>query len=248
MTKVLQRVKTPNTKPKDRSESGSEDRCVLFFRCSFFPHHSLETFVLKNMSYLFNCKASKTSLWKTTHQAMTFLTQNHPLKVTFISVFTLYLIRKQNCICGCLMFYTHCFTVPTKSNTPASQHLRRPLSHCDSPVFVSDSDDDNIVIKSTWRTRSSKRPPKANVNGAVLCDKEESLPSVPLSSPFSLPRKTSLVTPQRTLSAPSRMDDTASSEEEFTSLLERLKLKNKLASTTFSPQNTQSNNFIWILL
>uniref|UniRef100_A0A3Q4AZ47 SprT-like domain-containing protein n=1 Tax=Mola mola TaxID=94237 RepID=A0A3Q4AZ47_MOLML len=119
--------------------------------------------------------------------------------------------------CGYCYGCVHCVAVPTKSNTPASQRPpRRPLSQCDSPVFISDSDDDdeNIVIKSTWR----------------------------FSSPFSLPchnTLTSLAPPYRTPSAPTKLDDSASSDEEFTSLLERLKMKNKLSGTSFSPRNTQ---------
>ncbi|XP_044062151.1 acidic repeat-containing protein isoform X2 [Siniperca chuatsi] len=144
------------------------------------------------------------------------------------------------------------FKVPKKSNTPAAQHpSRKPLSQCDSPVFVSDSDDDdNIVVKSTWRTRHSKpKPPsKANKNNALLCDEEDSLPSLPLPpipSPFSLPphkTPTSLASPKRTLSAPSMLDESASSEEEFTSLLERLKKKNQFTSTSFSPMNSHECN------
>ncbi|XP_029297121.1 germ cell nuclear acidic protein isoform X2 [Cottoperca gobio] len=141
--------------------------------------------------------------------------------------------------------------VPKKCNTPAVLHpLRRPLSRCDSPVFVSDSDDDenNIVVKSTWKTRHSKpKPtPKANKTNALRCDEEDSSPSlpsppVPSPSPFPfLPHKTQtlLASPKRTLSAPSRLDESASSEEEFISLLERLKKKNKFAGTSFSPKGT----------
>ncbi|XP_037635144.1 acidic repeat-containing protein [Sebastes umbrosus] len=146
------------------------------------------------------------------------------------------------------------FKVPKKSNTPAAQHpLRRPLSHFASPVFVSDSDDDdndNIVVKSTWRTRHSKpKPtPKANKNNDLRCDEEDSSPSLPfppIPSPFSLlPPKTltSLATPKRTLSAPSKLDGSDSSDEEFTSLLERLKLKNKLPGTSFTPKSTHKGN------
>lgn len=139
------------------------------------------------------------------------------------------------------MLCVHCFAVPTKNNTPAAPRpLMRPLSQCDSPVFVSDSDDDdNIVVKSTWRTRHSKPLPKANKIDALLSDKEESSPSLPVFSPFLVPlHKTSLASPKRTLSAPSKLDESASSEEEFTSLLERLKRKNKFTSTSFSPKNT----------
>ncbi|XP_051276800.1 germ cell nuclear acidic protein isoform X2 [Dicentrarchus labrax] len=137
------------------------------------------------------------------------------------------------------------FKVPTKSTTPAAHRPpRRPLSQCDSPVFVSDSDDeDNIVVKSTWRTRRSKpKPsPKTTKNTALQCDKEDS----PFPSPFSLlshKTPTSLASPKRTLSAPSKLDESASSEEEFTSLLERLKKKNNFTATSFSPKNTHECN------
>ncbi|TDH07749.1 hypothetical protein EPR50_G00109390 [Perca flavescens] len=144
------------------------------------------------------------------------------------------------------------FKVPKRSNTPAAQHpLRRPLAQCDSPVFFSDSDedDDNIVVKSTWRIRHSKPkpPPKANKN-ALRCDDEDSSPSLPLApipSPFSLrPHKTltSVASPKPTLSGPSKLDESASSEEEFTSLLERLKKKNKFTGTPFSPKGTHEYN------
>ncbi|XP_070770070.1 germ cell nuclear acidic protein [Enoplosus armatus] len=184
----LQRVKTPNARPKKISESGSED--------------SFKNFIVDDCSSDDDFIVTKSS-----------------------------------------------FKVPKKSNTPAAQHLvRRPLSQCDSPVFVSDSDDDdNIVVKSTWRTRHLKPnpPPKANKNNALLHDKEDSSPSLPFPSPFSLPplkTSTSLASSKRILSAPSMLDESASSEEEFTSLLERLKKKNKFTSTSFSPKNTHENN------
>ncbi|KAM3613049.1 uncharacterized protein V6R79_019386 [Siganus canaliculatus] len=138
------------------------------------------------------------------------------------------------------------FKVPTKSKTPASQHSsRKPLSQLDS-VFVSDSDDDdNIIVTSTWRTRHSKPPPKTDRHKATLFDKEEGSLSQPLSSPFSLPlSKTlpSLSSTKRTLSVPSKLDESASSEDEFTSLLERLKKKNKFPSTSCSPKITNERS------
>lgn len=143
------------------------------------------------------------------------------------------------------------FSVPTKSNTPASRRPpRRLLSHCDSPVFVSDSDDDddnNIVIKSTWRTQQSKPPPKDNVNHPLLSHKEENSPALPFSSPVSHPPRktlTSLASPKHAFSAPSTLNESASSEEEFTSLLERLKKKNKITGTSFSPKITQGNLYL----
>ncbi|XP_063731984.1 germ cell nuclear acidic protein [Eleginops maclovinus] len=152
--------------------------------------------------------------------------------------------------------------IPTKSSgkvpksyTPAVLHSpRRPLSLCASPVFVSDSDDDddeeNIVVKSTWRTRHSKpKPtPKADQKKALRWDENDSSPFLsnpPIHSPFFLlPHKTqtSLASPKRTLSAPSKLDDSASSEEEFISLLDRLKKKNKFPGTSFSPRSTNEYN------
>ncbi|XP_054453839.1 germ cell nuclear acidic protein [Anoplopoma fimbria] len=181
----LQRVKTPNVKPKKISESGSED--------------GLKNFIVDDFSSDDDFIKTKSSV-----------------------------------------------KVPKKSNTPAAHHpLRRPLSQCVSPVFVSDSDDDdNVVVKSTWRTRHLKPTPKANKNNALRCDEEDSSPTLPfpsIHSPFSfLPPKTltSLASPKRTLSAPTKLDESDSSEEEFTSLLERLKNKNKFTSTTFSPKVT----------
>ncbi|KAK2849306.1 hypothetical protein Q5P01_009140 [Channa striata] len=141
---------------------------------------------------------------------------------------------------------TSSFKVPKNTNTPAAARhpWRRPLSQCDSPVFVSDSDDDddNIVVKSTWRTRHLKPQSSsmAHKNNDLLDDKHKSsslLPH-PISSPFP-PHKTLLpASPKRALSAPSKWHDSASSEEEFTSLLERLKKKN-LTSTSFTPKNNK---------
>lgn len=185
----LQKVKTPKAKPKEISESGSED--------------SLKNFIVDDVLSDDDFVEPKSS-----------------------------------------------FKVPKKNRTPAAQHLpRRPVSQCDSPVFVSDSDedDDNIVIKSTWRTRHSKpKPPqKAKRNETLLCEVEDSLPSLPLQpnpSPLTLPphrTPTSLTSSKRTLSAPSKLEGSESSEDEFTSLLERLKRKNKLIGTSCSPRNSK---------
>ncbi|KAJ4945493.1 hypothetical protein JOQ06_023177 [Pogonophryne albipinna] len=144
-------------------------------------------------------------------------------------------------------------TLPKKSYTPTVFHpLRRPLPQWASPVFVSDSDDDeeNIVVKGTWKNRHSKpKPtPKADQKTSLRFDEDDSSPflrSPPIHSPFFLlPHKTqtSLASPKRTLSAPPKMDDSSSSEEEFISLLERLKKKNKFPGTSFSPRSTNENN------
>ncbi|XP_040031025.2 germ cell nuclear acidic protein [Gasterosteus aculeatus] len=183
----LQRVKTPTAKPKNISESGSEDRQKNFIVGDF---SSDDDFITTKSS----------------------------------------------------------FKVPKKRNTPAALHPpRRPLSQCNSPVFVSDSDDDedNVVVKSTWRTRhfKAKTPAKFTKESAPQCEERDGLPSLPLRSVCSpcsfLPHKTTTppASPKRTLSAPSKLKESDSSEEEFTSLLERLKNKNKLTGTTFSPKS-----------
>lgn len=142
-------------------------------------------------------------------------------------------------------FHIHSFTVPAKVSTQASQKpQRRPSSPSDS-VFVSDEEDDDdlIVVKSTWRTRHLKPPPTTKVKNAVVGDEAESSAGGLDSSPVSHPGHqtvTSLPTPKHTLSAPTIKDDSPSSDEEFTSLLERLK-KNKFRSTTFSPQSKQGS-------
>ncbi|CAF99104.1 unnamed protein product [Tetraodon nigroviridis] len=180
----LQRVKTPNTKPKKMSDNGSED--------------SLKNFIVDDFS------------------SDDDFTEKKPT-----------------------------FKVPTKvsTQTPQQPH-RRPPSPCDL-VFVSDDEEDDVVLKSTWRTRHSKPPPKAKVKD-VLCDEAESSATGLLSSPFSPPgQTTSLTTPKHTFPAPLTKDDSPSSEEEFTSLLERLKKKNKFPSTTPSPLNTQGSCLPW---
>uniref|UniRef100_I3KN02 Germ cell nuclear acidic peptidase n=1 Tax=Oreochromis niloticus TaxID=8128 RepID=I3KN02_ORENI len=115
-----------------------------------------------------------------------------------------------------------------KTNTPTSQpQTRRPLSLFNSPVFVSnDEDDDNIVVKSTWRNRHTrpKSLPKTSEN-TPLCNDDETSPSLP--------------SPPRTFSVPSKLDDSSSSEEEFTSLLERLKKKNNFIGNSFLPNNSK---------
>lgn len=149
-------------------------------------------------------------------------------------------------------FHIHSLAAPAKVNTQASQKpQRRPSSPSDS-VFVSDEEDDDddvIVVKSTWRTRHLKLPPKAKVKNAVLGDEAESSAAGLVSSPFSLPghqTMTSLSTPKHTFSAPTTKDDSPSSDEEFTSLLERLKKNNKFRSTTFSPRSTHGSCYVWI--
>ncbi|XP_026186201.1 germ cell nuclear acidic protein [Mastacembelus armatus] len=144
------------------------------------------------------------------------------------------------------------FRVPKKSNTPTAHcSLRRPVAEFDSPVFVSDSeddDDDNIVVKSTWSTRHSKSnpPPKTKKNNDRLCNKDDSCPSLPLRPiPYFLPPNkplASLASPRRTFSTPSKVEESDSSEEELTSLLDRLKKKNNFTSTLSSLKNSDEYN------
>ncbi|XP_033830111.2 germ cell nuclear acidic protein [Periophthalmus magnuspinnatus] len=136
--------------------------------------------------------------------------------------------------------------VPKKIHTPSQALLSRPLSQCESPVFISDSDDDedNIVIKSTWKTRRKKSQPSSNEKtSTTLQGGGDYSPSVatkpsPLSV-FSSKVVNSLASevygPKRTLSAPPKLVESSESEEEFTSLLDRLKKKNKLLGGTTSP-------------
>ncbi|KAM3867087.1 germ cell nuclear acidic protein [Diretmus argenteus] len=123
--------------------------------------------------------------------------------------------------------------------------VRRPLSQCDSPVFISDDDDDGggIVVKSTRRTRHlrTQLPPKANKINAKHSDQESPSPSpVPsLRLPTSTASTPSAI-PKRTCSAPSMLDDSGSSDDGLISLLERLKKKNKAIVNSPSPiHNTE---------
>lgn len=146
------------------------------------------------------------------------------------------------------------FRVPKKNNTPAAPRpFRKPLSEFDSPIFVSDSDeenDDNVFIKSTWKIRHSKPKPRLKGNSNPEEDKsdEENCPPSPhlppSPFPFTVPpskTQTSVPLPKRTLSAPSRLDESTSSEEEFASLLDRLKKKNNLTCASFSPKTTKES-------
>lgn len=169
----LQRVKTPAAKPKNRSESTSED--------------SLKSFIVDDAS------------------SDDDFIEKSPV-----------------------------FKVPPKTKIQSSQRRPlRPLSCIDSPVFVSDSDDeDNIVIKSTWRTRHSRPLPKANNKTALLVDKV----MMPPPSPSILKTPTSPATPKHTVFTPTTKDNSSSSDDEFASLLERLTKTNNI-----TPRNTYGN-------
>lgn len=95
---------------------------------------------------------------------------------------------------------------------------KRPPSLCDSPVFLSDSDDDSdIVIQSTWRTRHS-RPPSEE-HHATSTGREDT------AKPCALP-------PALTVTTHTGPEDTCSSEEEFQSLLDRVRQNQNLGSRT----------------
>nr|XP_015830475.2 germ cell nuclear acidic protein isoform X1 [Nothobranchius furzeri] len=141
------------------------------------------------------------------------------------------------------------FRVPKTRPTPATRHpFRKPLTEFNSPVFVSDSEDeDDVIIRSSWKTRHAK--PKPHLKTKKLADdkngEQDSSPSPPVPLRqflFDLPcskAETPSVSPSPTLSAPSRLDESSSSGEEFASLLERLKKKHKLTGSSFSPRTSE---------
>ncbi|KAG7464941.1 hypothetical protein MATL_G00170980 [Megalops atlanticus] len=115
------------------------------------------------------------------------------------------------------------------SKTPRPA-LRRPPSQWDSPVFLSDSDEDEgVVMRSTWKSRHTPRGPRA---GGRQDESESALPA-PLAPPSSAP-------PKQTHRAPPPRGDSGSSEEEFQSLLERLKRNHSVGSkSTQQPNNNK---------
>ncbi|XP_072519954.1 germ cell nuclear acidic protein [Salminus brasiliensis] len=122
--------------------------------------------------------------------------------------------------------------------TPRSvQRLeKQPLSQYNSPVFLSDSDDDSdIVIKSTWRSRHS-RPASQETSRPSSQEKDVSSKEY---EPRSTSRFPSPLTPVHTLppsSAPPTQsgwrDNSGSSEDEFQSLLDRIRKNQKLGSSS----------------
>lgn len=135
--------------------------------------------------------------------------------------------------------------------------VRKPLTECDSPVFLSDSDDDSLVSKSTWRSRHppchpSSRTKTVNILESNLEDISPSssqssspflpsfrapTPSFPSSLFLAQPQQTHSASPRRTYSAPSKLEDSVSSEEEFLSLLDRVRKNSMLGSNTPTPKN-----------
>ncbi|XP_026796521.2 germ cell nuclear acidic protein [Pangasianodon hypophthalmus] len=123
-----------------------------------------------------------------------------------------------------------------KLKTPKSslKSEKQRLSQFDSPVFLSDSDDDSdIVIKSTWRTRHS-RPSSQEKDAPAKENKPRNAPCFP--SPLA-----SVHTPKPSSAPPIHSgwrEDTGSSEDEFQSLLDRIRKNQKLgsSSTNASPK------------
>ncbi|RXN23753.1 acidic repeat-containing -like protein [Labeo rohita] len=94
---------------------------------------------------------------------------------------------------------------------------KRPPSLCDSPVFLSDSDDDrNVVVKSTWKTRHSR--PLSEDHHATSKGKDTAKPYV--------------APPAITVTKQTGREDTCSSEEEFQSLLDRVRQNQNLGGRT----------------
>ncbi|KAJ3587338.1 hypothetical protein NHX12_010936 [Muraenolepis orangiensis] len=145
---------------------------------------------------------------------------------------------------GCYESFMNRMKTPkaTPKKTPAVDSKdRTPLAQCDSPVFLSDSDDDNgIVVKSTWRTRRKGLPvPTKTLKPSDVPTEDEGSPLVfrfppppprlpALQVPLHRPRTQLAVppAPPRNHSAPPKFDSSSSSDDEFASLLERLKRKN----------------------
>ncbi|XP_036825840.1 serine/arginine repetitive matrix protein 1 isoform X1 [Oncorhynchus mykiss] len=138
---------------------------------------------------------------------------------------------------------------PSSFQTP----VRRPLSQCDTPVFLSDSEeDDGIVMKSTWRTCHPvhQPPPQTHKVNVLQSNQKDNIffpspcpPPLPSLSPSSPPLHSSFTPsltplPQWTHSAPSKLEDSASSEEEFLSLLDRIKKNHKTGNTPTPKPNT----------
>ncbi|KAI1898958.1 hypothetical protein AGOR_G00077740 [Albula goreensis] len=127
---------------------------------------------------------------------------------------------------------------------------RRPPSQWDSPVFLSDSDEDEgVVIKSTWKSRHTPRRPrsagqeherKSDPPSSTLAPppSRENVPSSSSAPPSianpssSSSSSSSTALQKQTHRAPPSLDDSASSEEEFLSLIDRLKRKNGTGSSS----------------
>ncbi|XP_018592653.2 germ cell nuclear acidic protein [Scleropages formosus] len=119
---------------------------------------------------------------------------------------------------------------PRSVQTPPTA-LEQPPAQSESPVFLSDEDED-VVITSTWKSR---HPPRSSCfTGQVF--KEQALTPRASSPVRSLPP--SSAPSKMTYRTPLRLDD-SSSEEEFLSLLDRLKqnsLSNRKNTETPKPK------------
>lgn len=122
--------------------------------------------------------------------------------------------------------YAHAANPKTPKSGLKSEKQR--LSRFDSPVFLSDSDDDSdLVIKSTWRTRHS-RPSSQEKDTSAKENKPRN------TSCFVSPL-VSVYTPKPSSAPPTssgRHEDTGSSEEEFQSLIDRIKKKQFISGRT----------------
>ncbi|XP_062856398.1 germ cell nuclear acidic protein isoform X2 [Trichomycterus rosablanca] len=128
---------------------------------------------------------------------------------------------------------------PKPTPKPAPKLEKPPPPQFNSPVFLSDSDDDgDIVIKSTWRTRHS-RPSSQEKDPPPKENKPKTTPYVP--SPLTT---ASVHSPAPASAPPTRSrwrEDTGSSDDEFQSLLDRIRKNQKLgsSSTNASPQPSE---------
>ncbi len=106
-----------------------------------------------------------------------------------------------------------CFCTERAKTARTPKSVQKTL--CDPPVFLSDSDDDDgdIIIQSTWRTRHS-RPPSEEHPTTSPGRKET-------AKPCALVPAVIVTT-----------EDTGSSEEEFQSLLDRVRQNQNLGGRT----------------
>ncbi|TRZ03433.1 hypothetical protein DNTS_000425 [Danionella cerebrum] len=112
---------------------------------------------------------------------------------------------------------------PIKGKARTPKPAQKQEKEWGSPVFLSDSDDEsNVAIKSTWRTRHSR--PQTQMHHASGEGREKT----------SQPRK---APPEITVTSQTSRDDPCSSEEEFQSLLDRVRQNQKSRSQP-SPEPT----------
>ncbi|XP_063793231.1 germ cell nuclear acidic protein-like [Pseudophryne corroboree] len=112
-------------------------------------------------------------------------------------------------------------------NGSASPQKNLAMMQWDSPVFVSDSDDESIVLKSTWRERQKTSQNLKKGNGQMQksrskSDKENT--HEPLSDKYSGGQETV----QRPPANNHKLCTPGSSDEEFQSVMDRIKNRTKL--------------------